>query len=125
MPKNDCDWSKQAVHLTVEICVGKTWVLHKHMENVVDEEAAKRVAREALRDPSISAVRVFSNVVTHTKTAVHEERAGVVLRVPKSMKITSRKVKCASCAGTAVVASDGASDWAFCRDCGRALPLAS
>lgn len=112
-------WRREAVHFVIEIKVGISWVEHGR---ATTEDAAESEARKALREPSITAVRVCKHAITHICTNTFEESDDPVLRIPPKMSHTDRKQACPLCTTMAPVATDGTTEWVFCGKCDRAFP---
>lgn len=114
------EWERVANYFVVEIQVGKAWVEHSR-EHTPDR--AEAVLREALRDRSVSAVRVLEHKVTHVCDKRWEEQADTVVRLPAKFERTGGTAPCPLCGASSAVASDGANEWLHCSRCDRTLPI--
>lgn len=112
-------WRREALHFVVEIKVGISWVEHSRATTV---DAAESEARKALKDPSVTAVRVCEHSITHICKSIFEEEDAPVLRIPPKMTPTGQKKACPLCSKLAPVATDGTNEWVFCGECDRAFP---
>jgi hypothetical protein len=112
-------WRKETQYFIVEIKVGNTWVEHGR-EQV--ESLALKAGSEALKDSSVSAVRILGHALSQVCSNIWEEKALVIMKIPPRMTYTGRTQICPKCAVEATVASDGTTDWIFCGKCDAAFP---
>jgi hypothetical protein len=112
-------WRKETHHFQVKIKVGESWVLHCTKQT---ESTAMAEADVAVRDSSVSAIKVEEHALTHVCSLIFEDNSPVVLKLPPKLTPTGGSRPCPRCTLTSQVATDGTNEWIFCGKCESAFP---
>jgi len=114
-------WRKETHFHVVEIQVGPTWVEQHRTQD--GEEEAERLARAALEDRSVAAVRVHEHVIIHICSETFADTGRVEMAKESKLRPAGSAARCPACDASAQIYYDGSTNWTSCAACGKTLPM--